>query len=265
MHDTFRQGAVLLLALSNIVSSFWLGNSLDQGTDPTPVYFLPFGLTFAIWGVIFASQLAYGVYQVLPSQRQRPIHRQIGGWVALNAGLTTLWNLTAGAAGQEGTAGFQPLLVGVTVFILMVMLFALTRVFMVFHALPQRPTRRDHGLILFPFTVFFAWLNVAMIANTTAALDAFGFRGDPDGALWAVGMLAVAAILASVMIAYTRQVGVALTYTAVIVWALVGIFINNLDRSFLVSTACVVVALIVVVAAWLHLSRGLHGRVQAGA
>lgn len=262
MRDTLRQLAVLVFAVLDIASSFALGTSLDQGTDPTPVYFVPFGLTFAIWGVIFSAQLAYAVYQLLPAQRQRPIHRQIGGWVAINAALTALWNVTAGSAGQEGSPNFQPLLVVATVVILVGMLFSLTRVFIAFRHLPAELSRRDQWLIVFPSTVFFAWLNVAMIANTTAALDAVGFRGEPDGALWAAGMLIVAAVLATLMIGFTRPGFVTVVYAAVIVWAGVGLFFNNLDRSLLVATLSVGLIVVVAVAAWLHLSRGLFGQVQ---
>jgi hypothetical protein len=255
MRNRVRQIAVLFFAALDIVSSFWLGSSLDQGQDSTPVYFLPFGLTFAIWGVIFASGMIYAVYQALPGQGNRVLHQRIGGWVALNAALTALWNFTAGLAGQPNQPGYQPLLVVATVFILMGMLYALTRVFIVFREMHGTIAGRDRWLVLFPVTVFFAWLNVAMIANTTAALDAVGFTGEPNGALWAAGMLLVASLLSSLMILYTRTTLVTITYAAVIVWATVGIFFNNIDRSLLVAVLSLIVAGVAVVVASVHVVR----------
>ncbi|MDX2162133.1 MAG: hypothetical protein SF162_12465 [bacterium] len=254
MNALIRPGAVVIFAVLDILSSFWLGSSLDQGSDPTPVYFLPFGLTFAIWGLIFSSQLVYAVYQALPSQRDRAIHRRIGGWVALNAALTALWNFTAGSAGQQNSPDFQPLFVVATVFILVGMLFALTQVFIAFREMHADLTPRDRALVQFPLTVFFAWLNVAMIANTTAGLDAVGFTGEPNGAIWAAVMLVIAAVVASLMIFYTRPGIGTFTYTGVIIWAVVGIFFNNFERSTLVAGVSVLVTGIVIMAAWLHLS-----------
>jgi hypothetical protein len=255
MNHRIRQIAVIVFAILDIVSSIWLGSGLDQGSDATPVYFLPFGLTFAIWGLIFSSQLVYAVYQALPGQKERLLHQSIGGWVALNAALTALWNFTAGSAGQQASADFQPQFVVATVFILIGMLYTLTRVFIVLRQMHNEMTSRDRWLVQFPFTVFFAWLNVAMIANTTAALDAMGFTGEPIGALWAVGMLLIAAVVASLVIRYTRPGIVTLTYTGVIVWAVVGIFFNNLERSWLVSIICIGVAVIAIAAAGSHLLR----------
>ncbi|MCU0466259.1 MAG: hypothetical protein MUF38_17045 [Anaerolineae bacterium] len=262
MNDRIRQIAVLITAALDIVSSFWLGDSLDQtGADSTPVYFLPFGLTFAIWGVIFASQMVYAVYQALPNQTTRAIHRRIGGWVALNAGLTALWNLCAGLAGQEGTPGFQPLLVVATVFIVVGMLYALTQVFIILRTMHDQLTPRDRWLAQFPTTVFFAWLNVATIANTTAALDALGLTGSPTDSLWAVAMLAVTVVLATLMVHYTRAALATITYTSVIVWGAVGIVFNNLDQSPLVAASAGAAAVAVAVVAALHYGSTL--RMQA--
>lgn len=257
MRDMVRQGAVLFFAVLDILSSFWLGDALDQAqrTDLTPVYFLPFGPTFAIWGVIYSTALLYAVYQALPAQRERPLHRRIGGWVALNAALTALWNFFAGQAGLEGTAEFQPGFVVATVFVLAGMLFALTRAFMHLRALHTELTSRDRWLAQIPVTIFFAWLNVAAIANAAAALDAVGFSGAPNGALWAAALLLVATVLASLMVLYSRAGAGTIAYSAVIVWALLGIFFNNVDRSLLVALTCVAAGLVVSVVTAYHLLR----------
>lgn len=252
MNNRLRQLAVIVFALLDIISSFWLGDSLDQSPSDIVVYFLPFSLTFAIWGLIFSSQLVYAIYQALPSQTERVIHQRIGWWIALNAAFTALWNLTAGSSGQQGDPNFQPLFVVATVFILMGMLFALTRVFIIFRQMHTNFTSIDRWLIQFSVTVFFAWLNVAMIANTSAALIAVGYTGEPNGELWATVMLIIAMILASLMIFYTRPGIVTITYTSVIIWATIGILANNINRSPLIVITCIVVSVIVAGNAFIH-------------
>jgi hypothetical protein len=257
MNRHIRQILVLVFAGLDIVSSFWLGDSLDQVPNPSvePVYFLPFGLTFAIWGLIFSTGLLYAIYQLLPAQRERNLHDSIGWWIALNAALTALWNFTAGQSGQQGTPGFQPVYVVLTVFILAGMLFSLTKVFIILHDRDAELSRGDRWFVQLPVTLFFAWLNVAAIANSAAALSAVGFTGEPDGALWAVAMLIVATILASFIIRYSQPTIGTIVYTAVIVWALIGIFFNNANRSALVAGVCVAAALVVMLVTVFHLSR----------
>jgi hypothetical protein len=257
MNRRIRQLLVLAFAILDIVSSFWLGDSLDQTTTTTlePVYFLPFGLTFAIWGLIFSTGLLYAIYQLLPAQRNRTLHDRIGGWIALNAALTALWNFTAGQAGTQGTPGFQPVYVVLTVFILAGMLFSLTRVFIILRDRDAELTRGDRWFVQIPVTLFFAWLNVAAIANTTAALSAVGFTGEPNGARWAVAMLIVATILASLIIRYSKPSIGTIVYTAVIVWALIGIFFNNTNRSAFVASVCVAASIVVILVTIFHFSR----------
>jgi hypothetical protein len=257
MNSRIRQVLVLVFAILDIVSSFWLGDSLDQTTTSKvePVYFLPFGLTFAIWGLIFSTGLAYAIYQLLPSQRSRILHERIGWWIALNAALTALWNLTAGQSGREGTPEFQPIYVVLTVFIIVGMLFSLTKVYIILRNVDAELTSGDRWFVQLPVTLFFAWLNVAVIANTTAALNALGFTGEPYGALWALAMLIIATILASFIIRYSQVNAGTIVYATVIVWALIGIFFNNVNRSTLVSAVCVVASIILILVTIFHFSR----------
>jgi hypothetical protein len=253
---------VVVFTISNIVSSFWLGTRLDQGSEATPVYFLPAGFTFAIWGLIFSSAMVYAIYQALPAQRERTLHRRIGGWVALNAALTLFWNITAGNAGQQGSPNFQPWLVVLTVFLLIGMLFSLTQVFIALRQLHSDLTRQDRWLVQFPTTLFFAWLNVAIVANTSAALVGLGFTGEPNGALWASAMLIVVTVLASVIVTLTRHRISTLTYSGVLIWAIVGIFFNQVDRSVGLAVICVLAASVIALLTFQHLGRHVRSTLR---
>ena len=46
---------------------------------------LPADWTFAIWGPIYLAFLGYAVYQLLPAQRGREVHRATGWWLAVSA------------------------------------------------------------------------------------------------------------------------------------------------------------------------------------
>ncbi len=243
-NNVVRQVAVIAFTVSNWVMSALLGSGLNQSSaDANRAYFLPVNGTFAIWGVIFLTELFYAIYQGLPAQRERTIHRTIGGWVALNAALTSGWIVCALPQINQGRSIFVVL----TVLFLIGMLFSLTQAFIRLHRLSAELTTPDRWLVRVPVTIFFAWLNVAMIANTAAALIALGFTGEPNGALWAARMLVVATGLASAVILYNRPNIGTIVYTGVVVWAVVGIAANNTDRAPLVVILSLVAAVVVVV------------------
>jgi len=95
-NDLARGLAVVALAVIQIVVA-GLGGSGATGQDvgtvarslPTPV--LPAGWTFAIWGPIYLAFLGYAVYQLLPAQRTRAVHRATGWWLAVSAVLNMAW------------------------------------------------------------------------------------------------------------------------------------------------------------------------------
>jgi hypothetical protein len=254
MSERIRQVLVVVFAISDLIVSLWLGSSIDQArsVDPTPVYFLPTDGTFAIWGVIFSSALFYAIYQALPAQREKPVHKRIRGWVALNGALTALWMVFAKLGSVDGVSTGREVFVTLTVFVLAGMLFSMTKAFMALRNMNAQLSRFEQGAIVFPVTVFFAWLNVAAIANTTGSLDALGFTGEPYGAVWATGMLVVATVLACVVVLYSRSTVATITYASVIIWAVLGIYLNNIDRSVLVAGACIASAVVVGVLAFIH-------------
>ncbi|MBC8099398.1 MAG: hypothetical protein H7Y11_08140, partial [Armatimonadetes bacterium] len=114
-------------------------------------------------------------------------------------------------------------------------------------------TRTDHWAMQVPVAIYFAWLNVATIANTTAAFDASGWNGEPNGAAWAAAMLVVAAGLASVIIGYLRLRPGMIAYTLVVLWAFAGLYLANAERSGLVAGTAIVAALVVIGALVLRL------------
>ena len=85
--DLVRGGVVAVLAIVQLVVS-WLGGGGAAGDSvgavarsyATPV--LPADWTFVIWAPIYLAFLGYAVYQLLPTQRGRLVHRATGWWLA---------------------------------------------------------------------------------------------------------------------------------------------------------------------------------------
>jgi hypothetical protein len=246
MNDRTRQFLVVFFAIAEVIASFGISSALEQGTTPSPMrpYFLPIDITFIVWGFIYLGALAYAVYQAQNSQRERPIHRRIGGWAILNMALCTLWLPVSVAGGSLGEVGFQPIYTAITAVIIVGMLVSMTAVFIILRKMDSQLTTADRWLAQVPMTIYFAWLNVATVANPTAALYAYGVTAGQNGALIAAVMLVIAAVITCAMVLYSRPGIGTLAYILVILWALLGIYLNNTERAMIVSNTAAAVAVV---------------------
>lgn len=96
--DLVRAVAVLLAAVAQVVGGP-IGPLLPGADDVAAVsdrwatLVTPAGYAFAIWGPIFAGCLAWSVYQLLPGQRTRDVHRRAGWPLAAAFTGNTVWEL----------------------------------------------------------------------------------------------------------------------------------------------------------------------------
>jgi hypothetical protein len=252
--DRVRQIVVVAAIVLQTVSA-WVSGSGMLEIDQTDVsnsfstYFTPAGITFAVWGLIYLGQIVYAVYQALPAQAARAIHRSTGWWAVSAAVANALWSPVFSQTGVYGTPEFQPLYLGLSLIIIVWLLISLLRIFLTLCALDPQSTDGDRWLVQMPFYGYFAWVNVAAIANTTLLLIGLGWTGEQNGALWSTVMIVVATVLASALILIARAKPGAVAFAAVIVWALAGIYLGNNDKSALVGVTALVAALVVLVVA----------------
>jgi hypothetical protein len=229
--DRMRQFYVMFFAVGQWVSSFLIASQFnEQNEQAAPDYFVPTDATFAVWGFIYSGATIYALYQLQSSQRERAIHRRIGWWIGTNYVLCSVWN------GISITPAGYYLTVPVIFAMLATLIVTWSR--LQDRSLPL--TRADQWLALVPHALYFAWLNLAPIANTATALVEAGFTGEPNGAVWSAAMIGVATIIVGGVIVYSRANVGLLAYVAVVVWALVGIYIENNPKDALVGAAAII-------------------------
>lgn len=166
------------------------------------------GYAFSIWGLIFAWQLVYTVYQAAPVQRENPVLRRVGWWTALNGIATGLWAIAV-TQGRSGLAWG----------IILVMLAALIAIEVQIGRVPLG--RLDRWLVRAPYRVNLGWVCVATILGTGSFLrNVVGWYGGAiSEASWGVAGVAAAALLGILMLVLRGNVA----FAGVIVWALVGV------------------------------------------
>ena len=183
-------------------------------SDAYPNYFVPAGVTFAIWGLIYLALTGFGVYQGRALLGQAvPELSAIGGLFILSCLLNVGW-LLVWLSERPAWA-------------LVVMLGLLGTLLAIYLRLgigtaPVSPAVR--WLVHAPFSLYLGWISVATIANVTTWLVNQGWTGGPlTEASWAAVMVVVAALLALGMV-WLRQDYV---FAGVVLWALLGIWLRR--------------------------------------
>ncbi|MBX3054740.1 MAG: tryptophan-rich sensory protein [Caldilineaceae bacterium] len=224
---------VLTLVMNGAATSLPL-NGMDTGaiSDLFPNFFTPAGYVFAIWGVIYTGLLAFTIYHSLPSQRNNPRMRRVG-WLFI---VSNLFN-------SAWIAAWHYLQFPLSLVLMLGIGGALLALYM---RLENRPVSTlERWVVHVPFSIYFGWISVATIANTTVVLQYFGFQGGPlPGPVWSVLVMLVGTAIA-VYILRTRG---DVAYGAVFVWAFIGIAVRNSEVALVAYTAAVLAAVVLVVA-----------------
>lgn len=235
--DMVRQ-AINVVALLLTVAANGLANALPLNgqttgeiSDRFPIYFVPAGYVFSIWGVIYLGLAAFVIYQALPAQRSNPRLRRIGPWFALSCAANTAWIF--------GWHYEQfPLTQALIVALLLTLIVIYRRLDIGGAAVP----RAERWLVQVPFSIYLGWVTVATVANASVVLYNAGWSGwGISAAAWAVIMLAAALLIGLAM--SLRRGDVA--YLIVLVWAFVGIGVKQAATP-LVAYAAGVAALVAV-------------------
>lgn len=219
MKDTIRQIVVFLSIIMTIFVNTLANtlpiNGLNTGqiSDRFQVYFVPAGYVFSIWGLIYIGLILYGIYQVMPSQKENPRLRAIGWWVALGGLANSIWIFL-----------WHYEQFPLTIIAMLTLLATLIITYLRLRSGSQNITAGEKWLVRLPFSVYLGWITVATVANVTSLLDYLkwdGFGIAPE--TWMLIVLAAVLLIAVLMNFIRRDIA----YAAVILWALAGISIKH--------------------------------------
>ncbi len=235
--DLVRSAVVAVLAVAQIVVS-GLGGSGATGESigvvandyATPL--LAAGWTFAIWAPIYLGFLVYAVYQLLPRQRSREVHRRTGWWLAASAVLNPAWILA-----------FSTRWILLAEFLIVALLVVLATVF---GRLSRDPAADVTERITFrgPIALYTGWVSVATVLGTAATGVGIGLPG--DNALAVVAAVVVLLVAAAIVSWVVLSGSAVVAYAAAVVWALAGIALNDRPAAVVVTGA---VSIVLVLAA----------------
>jgi translocator protein len=216
--------ALVVVLITNALANILPINGLNTGqiSDLYPSLFTPAGFTFSIWGVLYLLQIGFVVVQF--RVKDQPYFNELSIWFWLSCFANVSWILV-----------WHYLFTAASVAVMLVLLFSLTRIFLLLQQTKSR-NKTEWFFIKLPFTFYFAWICVATIANISALLISLDWHG---GLLteenWTVVMIAIAASL-GLFIAFKFKEP---AFLIVLIWAFFGIYDRWIDteHTILVSAS----------------------------
>ncbi len=228
-----------LLALAAVTYVNYLANALPLNghtpgelSDKYPNLFVPAGITFSIWLVIYLWLFVWAGLQAaaLFGKASAPGVEKTGGWFlatcALNVGWLFAWHWE------------QVLLAACIIAALLVCLIFLNRAIGNGHSAVNGTEKWTAHAV---FGLYQGWITVALLANITALLVSVGWDG-AAGAAWAVSLIAIGAAVGVLMVGRYNH----LFHGVAVAWAFFGIYLkrNELGDSPLVGWVALIAAVL---------------------
>jgi hypothetical protein len=225
-------GTVVVNALADILPI----NNKTTGalSDQYPNLFVPAGLTFAIWGVIYVLLAIFVIYQLVPSVRrdaQKIEFVQRIGPLFLVSSLANIGWIFA----------WHYQIVPLSLVLMLILLGCLIAIYLRLNIGKSQATRSEKYFVHLPFSVYLGWITIATIANVTALLVDINWNTWGLGEqFWAVAVIIVGIAIA-LSILFTRK---DIYYCLVVDWALLGILLKRLSVTTVPDQSVVVVTIV---------------------
>jgi benzodiazapine receptor len=216
--------ALMLTLTINALANILPINGMNTGELSAlyPSLFTPAGFTFSIWSVIYLLLIGFVIVQKTISEK--PYFKEFSLWFWLSCVANSSWILAW---------HYQYLFA--SVLIMSILLFSLARMFILVHA-DTTFSLLQKLFVQLPFTFYFAWICVAIIANISAVLISVQWSGGPlSPVVWTITMTGIASLLGIFIVERYRQPA----FFLVLIWALFGIYSkwNNTENQAIASAA----------------------------
>jgi hypothetical protein len=197
-------------------------------SDSLPNLFVPAGITFSIWAIIYVLLAGYCIIQFTGSDQATISYRN---WLfAVTCVLNTLWIVFW---------HYEKL--SLTLLVMVGILLALIHINVWIKDLP-------FGIIKASFGIYLGWICIATIANVTAILVHYNWNGfGISEKTWTIIMICIGTLIAMVSIYRLRNPFVGLS----VIWAFAGIILKRYaDYKSIALSAAIALSLVALVSVY---------------
>ncbi len=235
-----------VMYLGMIIVNF-LANTLPFNNRTTgqisglyPNLFTPAPITFSIWGLIYLALAVYLLYQwgiFKKNKNNNKLFENINTYFIIGSLANISWIFC-----------WHHDFIGLSVIAIVVLLLSLIKVVNILKK--EKFSLSEKFLISFPFSIYFAWIVIATIANITVFLVSINWNGfGLVDEYWTIIMLLVGTIIGLIKTIKDKN----LFYNLVFAWAYYGIwlkymsnndYINNYPSLIIATILCIAIFLI---------------------
>lgn len=200
--------AYIAMVAVNILSEVLPINGVTSAevSDMYPTLFTPTGLTFSIWGVIYALLGVYAVIQFIGKRTEVAV--DIGALYIISCALNIAWLLSWH---YKMIIPSFLIIAGLLVSLMMI----------------SWKIDRTSAVLRAPFSIYYGWITVATIANFMVVLIANfeSFWGSTFEIVLTIAAILAAGLIGAWRIKFKNDIPYGLT----IIWAITGIIINHIS------------------------------------
>ena len=210
------------------------GKTTGQLSDQYPNLFVPSGLTFSIWGVIYILLGIYAVYGIVHSVRKLEPTNNFMERIGI------LFIVTC-AANAGWILAWQYEILPLSLAFMLILLVTLIAIYNRLNVGRSKAAPAEKYMVHLPMSVYFGWISIATIANVTALFVAykwnrFGMREE----IWAIIMIGIGIVLGLIMLFSRRDV----FYALVVDWAILGILMKRTADAATPAKGVIVISII---------------------
>lgn len=212
-------GLIGVIAVNALATLLPINNvTTGELSDRYPNLFVPAGITFSIWGVIYLFLVIFIVYQFViafkKSTGERGIFEKIGIMFFISCIFNIAWIFA-----------WHYMVVWLSLVIMVLLLISLITIYVRLGTGKPGIKNQEKIFVNIPFSTYLGWITIATIANVTAFLvdinwDGFGISEQ----LWTVIVIAVGVIITLITLFSRNDI----FYALVVIWAFAGILIKRM-------------------------------------
>jgi hypothetical protein len=220
-----QAGNILAMIITIIVNALAVilplnGKTTAYLSDKYPNLFVPAGLTFSIWGIIYILWVVFAVYQARDLFRKEalemPFLHQITFLFILSCVANSAWIFL-----------WHYEYVGLSLLMMIILLLSLIAIYLRLNIGKSNVSIAEKLCVHVPFSVYLGWITIATIANVTALLvsvkwDGFGI----DPLTWTIIIIAIGTLLTALMLALRKDIA----FSLVVLWAFFGIWMKRMTQ-----------------------------------
>ena len=193
------------------------GYTTGELSDMYPNLFVPAGITFSIWGIIYLFLLGFIIFQSrgLFNDLNKK-HRIVSkiGWLFLISSLANIGWILA----------WHNLRVFLSLIFMIILLLSLIGIYFKLNIGKNKFTGMEKVFINMPFSLYLGWITIATIANISAWLVSINWSGwGVSEVTWTIIILIIGVII-TIINSIKRTDSI---YALVIIWSYIGIIIKR--------------------------------------